>query len=223
MKRSRTALMCCLITSLWMTNALANITSYSGDVMMGTVSTNLNLGYSETGETDLIQMLNEQQDVTLSSSLTLDLTASYLDSLGGPWNALTNGVSESSKGTLAAGTKVRSHLLHFDPQGDTYGDAIATITFDDNILGLMVLTNSLDNSDFLGLSSITYPSGDRKLENIDTVTYTLTSPNTLVVDILAADVGLDEVRVITIPAPAGVVLGMIGLSLVGWIRRRFVS
>ncbi|HET6428317.1 MAG TPA: hypothetical protein VFJ30_07905 [Phycisphaerae bacterium] len=198
-------------------SAVADLASATGQVTSPPVSTVLTLHNSESG---LLQVLNERQDVVLGSDLGVDLTASYLDSLGHAWNASSDGVSAESIGTIPAGTVVRSHLVHFDPVGSSYADARGTLTFDAPILGLMVKTTSLNASDFLGDPSYTYAGSLRDLENQDTVRFRLSSPSTLEITILAADIYIDEVRVITAPAPGAVLLGAMGLGLVGWLKRR---
>jgi hypothetical protein len=201
----------------------ADITLIAGDAAMGTTDPDLNLGKSESGD---LQLLNEQQDVILSDSLSLDLTASYLDSLGGAWVMATHGTMPTHGGAVSAGTTVRSHLIHFDPLAGVLDWAVATLTFDSPILGVMVTDDSLDASDHLGLAGITYPNGVRRLEGnatyTDSLEYTLLSPNVLQVRMLIANSGLDQVRVITspVPVPGAMLLGAMGLGMVGWMKRR---
>jgi len=202
-------------------HAHADIAHISGAAGMGTTTTDLRLDQSESGD---LQLLDEMQDVVLGCPLTLDLPASYLSSLGGPWVYAAHGVPASAQATLPAGTVVRSHLVHFDPFGSTLDSAVATITFDEPILGLMVTDGSLNASDSLGLASITYPSTKRGLEGNSTYTdsleFTLLSPKVLDVRMLIANTGLDQVRVITTPVPGGLLLGATGLGIVGWLKRR---
>src|SRR5262245_10398785 len=82
---------------------------------------------------------NEQQGVVLGAGLTdtLDIVAPGV--YGAPFS--------SALGDLAPGTAVSSHYLYFDPLNTR--SAVASFTFDADILGIVVLTSHLAGSDAL--------------------------------------------------------------------------
>ncbi|MBZ0231033.1 MAG: hypothetical protein K8M05_01660, partial [Deltaproteobacteria bacterium] len=68
-------------------------------------------------------------------------------------------------GTIAAGTRVTSYLVHLDSVGGTLIYRRGTITFQGPILGVALRTATLDASDAAcGSSTTTYPVGDATRE-----------------------------------------------------------
>src|SRR5205823_6222602 len=71
-----------------------------------------------------------------------------------------------SPGSISAGTLVNSFTLHFDVVGTRPNkkalQALGSITFDQPILGIMVLSQSEnDTNSMLGRAGVTYSNGSR--------------------------------------------------------------
>lgn len=125
------------------------------------------------------QVFDEQQGVILGSDLTPD------------WGS-----------TIPSGTTVNSHFIHFDQVGTTtWFRACGEITFDGDIIGLIVLSDSLDATDALLGLAVTYPPASvdyRGLEFTSDQDLYWVSGDTLTVDLQALN-WLDQIRVITEP------------------------
>ncbi|HEY3240645.1 MAG TPA: hypothetical protein VGL92_13830, partial [Acidimicrobiia bacterium] len=111
-----------------------------------------------------IRAFDEGQGVTLAAPLAVDIT------VPGDYAA----VDDLTPGTIPAGTRVNSHLLHADPVGspDPLEPVLVAgaVTFDTKILGVIILNTiadpNLNNSDGLGAAATDYPDdlGVRGLE-----------------------------------------------------------
>lgn len=100
-------------------------------------------------ESNFLVAFEESSAITLSSDLGIDANAP------GTYNSNSSLVTES----IAAATVVNSYLVHFDPEGTTSTSRSGTITFERDILGVIVLSASLDASDLIiGSSTTTYPA-----------------------------------------------------------------
>jgi hypothetical protein len=110
----------------------------------------------------IIRAFNEQQNLTLPQALSVDITVP-----GTSPNAIS---ANLSPGAIPAGTVVSSYALHYDVVGtratNNALEALGSITFSDNILGVIVLSDSLNaTNSVLGLSNLTYSNGpDHGLE-----------------------------------------------------------
>jgi len=202
-----------LVSGVLPAPAAADISGVTGQVVQDTLPTNLWIGWKE-GITAFV--FEENQNLVLGSNLTVDLLAPF------DWTA----PAALAGGTVPAGTVLNSHLVHFDPLGSpsTTKTVTGTVTFSNKILGAIVTTSSLNSTDgLLGPASMTgkYPTGQvyRGLEEGDNVKVTLLNPYTVGFT-LKASTALNEFRVLTVPAPAAIGLGLIGLGLVGWLKRR---
>jgi len=98
---------------------------------------------------------------------------------------------------IAAGTKVASHYVFFDP-----GPAqrvIGMVTFDSTVLAIFTSTGALASTDFLANTGVTYLNpGLRGLEVGDSVT--ISGTNQILFDTTASTPG-DYVRVLTAFSP----------------------
>ena len=153
--------------------------------------------------------LDEDQNVTLTNALNVNILA---DGLGGG----------GGSGTIAQGSIVSSQYIFFDPF-TTY-DQQGTVSFNSNILGIITSRNLLNNSDFLQADGVTYLEPSlRGLEAGDSVT--ITNLQTISVDWSAGSPG-DYIRVVTaataVPIPSAIWLfgsGLLGLFTHLKIRR----
>lgn len=108
------------------------------------------------------QAFNERQGVVLGASVPVDIT--------GPgaytWTTVPGG-------TVAAGRIVDSHLITADPVGRPIPTAAiaydGSITFASDIVGVAILSTTLDSTDPLGTPGTVYPTGNgtRGLEQGD--------------------------------------------------------
>jgi hypothetical protein len=163
---------------------------------------------------------NEQQGITLRAALRVDaVDPGQYDQTADLVNAL-----------IAAGTTVNSHYIHFDSPGSQVASVVGSVTFDQDILGVIateVATDSdpgkLDESDFLGAPTL-YPDGlvNRGLEftsNGDGDRFTISADRRTVEFNLRISSPGDFFRVVTaVPAPGSAAL--LGLGGLLTARRR---
>jgi hypothetical protein len=127
-------------------------------------------------------------------------------------------------GSIAAGTKISSHVVNFDPA--TSRRAIGSVKFDSPILGVATTRNLLVASNYLGRPDVTYSFVNASgLEGNDSVTF---SGDVLSFDLTASNPS-DSFRVITagrvsvaaaVPEPAVWAAMIAGFGLAGAMQRR---
>ncbi|GEM_PF-880102 len=154
----------------------------------------------------------EEKTTTLGAPLAVDWFASN----GGN---LANG----GGGTIAAGTRLTSYFVHFDPV--TGGKEVGgDLTFSQKIIAVIFSSSNLDASDsVLGAAGTAYPGGvgARKYESFDQDNSYLVNDFTLHIN--TKSWSLDQARVITAPVPVPAALWLFGsgiLALLGISRRR---
>ena len=164
-------------------------------------------------------LFTEQTSFVLPSPVAVDITSP------GPYDSSHTTLTP---GTIPAGTRVNDYLFHADSTSSRPDTYTGSITFDTPVLGLIVLEDSLADSDpILGDPGVTYPSADRVLHVFDGDSLTL-SPDMLTVDFTIRakrDGGVPEFRIITaapapaVPEPSSLaLLSLGGLGLAGWRR-----
>ncbi|HEX9890458.1 MAG TPA: hypothetical protein VGB28_00150, partial [Actinomycetota bacterium] len=146
-----------LMTLLMAGTARATITGTSGQVTL--IAPPPSVLFHALQSNDTTFAFDEQQDVTLTSDLTVNIT------VPGHYDQ----AAELTPGTIPAGTVVRSHFIHVDKVGQhaPYVTYEGCITVDSDIIGVSVRGASLSAGDpLVGWPATTYPTGqiERQLE-----------------------------------------------------------
>lgn len=149
-------------------------------------------------------VINERQGVQFSGGVD-----KYLPTVGVAYTT-----SNLAPVLLSSSTWVDSHLIHFDNNGEPspYPSVTGTVTFDGPIIAIICSLGRLDLSDAaLGAPGTTYAAGELS-RGISSVidTFKLLSPNTIQFT-LANGQAMDDIRVLTVPAPGVSAFGVIGL------------
>lgn len=153
--------------------------------------------------TNTIYGFDEQQGFTLTAELAANL-------------GLTS---------IAAGTRVNSHFLFFDPL--LTQTAQATVVFDTPVLAAITLRPQLMASNFLGASRVTYltPSSVGLESGIDFLRLGAPDANSIRITNLNADSPGDHFRILTlapalaVPEPATWLQMLVGFGLLGSVLR----
>ena len=206
-------------------NSVAGLPGLDGSSMTGaavvrelTSGTNLTAGATDSDSEMLFFLEHEREK--LGSGLAVDHDGSV-----GSFSS-TGSLSGT---TLPAGTVVTSYLLHHD-QVATSGndDKSMTVTFDQPIIGLSMLSSNLDAADnLLALAGVTYDTGTsgRQFTMGANDNFTISNGGlTLTVNSRVSGDGTDQFRVLTevpIPEPATMcALGLAVAGLGGYVRKR---
>jgi hypothetical protein len=188
-------------------SSMGSISSVSGAVALISppVSTALNATESDTAA----WAFDEVQGYTLPVGIAVNAT------LAGSY--LSNG--SLTPGVIPAGSVVNSHYIYADPF--TGGTFDGTVIFNQPIIGVIVLRSELNASDaFLGAPGTIYADNSARGMELNANA-----------DRFQIDVGLfeirfrfstgtatDDIRVLTIPAPA--TAGLVSIAALAAVRRR---
>jgi hypothetical protein len=166
------------------------------------------------------RVFTERLNVTLEGNLATDISAI--------------GRCDSPEGcsplTIEGGTMINSYFVHQDAIGHRGNIFLqSSITFDEEILGVIVSNENLSASDFLGAHATLYPSGSDGLRTLDypaalDAVSISEDRHTLSLE-LQTQVAMDHIRIITlaspVPAPGSLaLLGLAGLTAIGGRRSR---
>ncbi len=179
------------------------------------------------GNTQTLNISNfdGQQNVTLTSSLNVDYLVTGLSNDGGAVGP-ANGTDMSGSGSINSGTVISSYYMFWDSSTSSSFDN-RTAIFDRIILGVNFTDASLDNSDFLGSLSTTYPDSlaGRGLESNDgfsIVEFSYLENSIFTLTMLSnSDIPGDWIRIITagtptaVPLPPSVLLLISSLVFIG--------
>jgi hypothetical protein len=166
--------------------AAAHVTAVSGNVELVSAPADARSGQLESS-TDA-QTWDEAQDYTLASDLTIDSPSTF-----------------AASGTIPAGTVIDSHMIHADRNSGVSGTETytGTVTFSTPVLGVILNTADLDQSDFLGASTL-YSTVNRGSDHGSDTVSVSADATTVTFHTFGA---VDEARVITqgdMPVIAGV-------------------
>lgn len=191
--------------------AAADIAALAGLVQESAAPLSLDEGGLESDST--LNIIREASGLTLGSNLEVDFLGA--GSFSGAWQTYR-------PGDVLAGAKIDVFLVHLDAAENLDSLLSGVISFDTEILGIIVSGALLDASDaVVGIPGVIYrPHGDKyrgaegPLENF-TVAGDL---NKIYVTLHGA---FDEIRIITVSTvPAPGVMGLLGLGGLMASRRR---
>lgn len=200
-----------------MGNVQALIIDTGGDAVLGIQPADLRNHHYESNVN--VFAFNEQEFV-----LTEDLSVNREFEFDGDLN-----------NAIAAGTPIKSHLLHFDPVGKNkrgkWSKAKGWITFDTDIIGLIYSNRFLRWSDFLSQPGTLFSKSRRKLDKHELINlggWDISADyRTLWFD-WRAKPAVDQLRIITdppvdVPAPSSLALLLLGggIFVVGRGRKLF--
>lgn len=196
-----------VVSCLWAGPAMAGIISTTGQIdLLSSPPASVKIGKLQSN-TDIFTF-TEQTGVSLSKVLDVDITT--------PGTYMT--VASLTPGTLSVGTPIESYFLHTDPPNNS-SKYDGSVTFSTPILGVIVISRTLSNSDAeLGASGTTYPTGDigRGLELTSGQDFVTLSSDlkTLTVHFFTHG-NVDEVRIVTaaVPEPRSLLLAGCGLVI----------
>ncbi len=229
---------CALLVAFFQASAHATIVSVDSKVTLITPPASVVRGQLESNS--VIFAFDERQNVLLSAPLSVNAVPPTMGKLTIDGGAIPNPVQ------ILAGMIVNSHLLHFDVVGTPEAlEAIVTgvpsVTFGEEILGVILEASLLDASDFLGAADTSYPTGTstiRDFERLDSLDLPSGAPPKTLGEIAVFSHGtfrpdfpangVDQLRVITqgvitqrvIPEPGTLFLLGSGLAVVGGSFRR---
>jgi hypothetical protein len=207
MTRVPVTLWCGIVVAAWFSagTATADIIGTTGAIDIISSPPSVKPGQL-TSNTNIFTF-QEQSRLSLPTSVAVDITS-----------AGTYASNASlTPGTIAAGTLVQSYFLHTDTaSGSQMFDG--SVTFSTPILGVMVLSATLSNSDStLGAPGTTYPTNDsqRGLElSSDQDHVTLSSDLTTLTVHFFTHGNVDEVRILTaapVPEPTSLLVAACGV------------
>lgn len=192
-------------------SAFAQIIGVGGSVVEVSAPSSV-LGDAYQSDTE-IRVFYERQEVT-GADVTVDVTNP----------GFVNSSGTLSPGVISSGTLMSSYYLVWDPATGTRR-AGGTVTFAQDILGIIVLTDHLgDTNALLGNPGTTYPStGLVGLELGDDRLTLSADRRTVTVDFNASTPG-DRIRIITgpqpVPEPVTLALAAAALAAAGRRVRR---
>lgn len=190
---------------LFALSANASVTSYTSGVELVTLGSYNVTNTASGNENDKIVVFEERYSFQLADDLITDT------------------------GTVSANTYIGSYFINFNPVGTGIKSSnLQQISFSDQILGVIYLTDTLNATDAtLGNSNVIYPTNSYYWRGLESGGGTGDSfsilGNTAGNLLNVANNGVDQMRVITaapVPLPAAVWMFGAGLiSLVGFARR----
>ena len=170
--------------------AVCAVTSFVGQLKM--IAEPKTVEVHKLEDNSAARLFSEKQNVVLSGSLTVDVTAvgTYSQEAG------------FRPANLLAGTRVNSYYLHSDRVGrpNAFVFARGSITFNEPILGVQATQAGLNQSDFLGAPGTRYPTVGREFDGKDRRnpdTFSISSDRRTITFAFQTSTESDDVRIIT--------------------------
>ena len=134
-------------------------------------------------------VFDEMQGVAVPGSIPVDITTP----------GFYNNAASLTPGVILTGTVVDVHFIHFDQVGPGVNSSTGTVEFDGDVIGIQVLSATLNTADGLGTAGA-YPTGNpsRGLEWTSEFVTLLPSLRQVRVNLETSNV-IDQVRVFTRP------------------------
>jgi len=201
----------CLILSL---TAKASLINPTGDI------NGLDLRWGKT-EANHLQLYNEAQNMQVAEN---QIHVDYLLGTNLFEGDTLRGKSNLNNIFLEAGN-YNSHLLHFDTIGKSKGnESNISITFEENIIGIILGKNYLNLSDntFGGQGTSYEKNRSRGLEHHDFLSFE--SSRTILVDRLwVGKYWIDDARIITYAVPEPGSMALFGLGIICLFSARSIA
>lgn len=188
----------------WSSSATAGIAGIVTDAVIIAPPVSVFAGTLE--DDNLTRIFGEGESIITGAAVTLDQTApgAYF------------GNTPSAGAVIPAGELVRSYFLHFDAVGTPAAimSSAGSVTFENDILGIIYTVANLDGSDFLSTTGTLYPTGLDATRGGEALDLYVISPDSRTLDfLLTTTTGIDHIRVIT-RAPEPSTYALLGVFLV---------
>lgn len=206
MKTLRTLLIITPAILALTSGARADIVETSGEVEK--IATPADLRTGQVEDNSKIVIFPEQIGVKATGPIKVDIskpgnspkTVLQRDPKDPPKRARVN--PNLSRSVISRGKSINSYFIHFDPvgSGETHHKASGSVTFDEEVLGLIVTSEKLNAThSFPGLAGTSYPHGDTQEVEFDREgTSVALSPDRRTVTItLVASTSSANIRIIT--------------------------
>lgn len=139
-----------------------------------------------------VSIFVEQGDVVLDSAVNVDAKRTGIYNPG-----------DSDPGVIPQKAVISSYFIHGDSIGTNKVTLTGSVTFDENVVGIIFSNANLDSSDWIGASGTAYPSGDNRkgmdTEGGSTDQIILSEDRRSIEFRMLLWDGFDQIRVITTP------------------------